>query len=211
MKNPKSEGTNTLQWKPAKWEIFSEATNTPLFITEATALDCFTFEQKAAGISADSAIDWIISNHVTGAEDSPINNVTATELGLSFPDKMAMIQVIKMQDALKVEPLDNRTPSTSKHFRINHADFIKGIEFFCEDPPFNHRASDTDDIPSALIEMARSNITITWLEFGIEPVLLGMAKLDLLPYFVADIGIRHYSQLLSRIPKKKRLLRLSDG
>lgn len=208
MKHPKDNTNDILRWQPAQWEYLTESTGQSLVITEATASDCFLFEQKASAISTDSAIDWLISNQAISKDGTAINNVTAVELGLTFPDKMAMVQIIKMQGVLKVEPLDNRSPSTSKHFRINHEDLSEGIEFTCEDPPFNHRASDPDDIPSALFEMARSNITIQWLEFGIEPVILGMAHLDFLPYFVADVGIRHYSQLLSRTPKKKKLQKL---
>lgn len=207
MKHPKDNSSDILTWQPAQWEYSTESTGQLLVITEATASDCFTFEQKASAISSDSAIDWLISNQAISKDGTAINNVTAIELGLTFPDKMAMVQIIKMQGVLKVEPLDNRSPSTSKHFRINHEDLSEGIEFTCEDPPFNHRASDSDDIPSALFEMAQNNITIQWLEFGIEPVVLGKANLDFLPYFVADVGIRHYSQLLSRVPKKKRLPR----
>lgn len=203
--------TAVINWQPSEWEYQSEATQKKLTITEGTAADCFEFEQKASAISSDAAADWIISKYVLTEGDRSINLVTAAELGLNFADKMAALQIIKMQDGLSVEPLDNRDKSTTKHFKINHPDFVEGMTFKCEDPPFNHRASDYSDIPSALIELAKNNITIEWLAYGVEAVVISNAKLDSLPYFVGDVGIRHYSQMLTRIPKKKRLLKQSVG
>lgn len=197
--------TQTLQWEPSQWEYASEATNKILTVTEATAADCFEFEKKAAAISPDAAADWLISKYVTIGENVNINPVTATEHGLNFADKMATLQIIKMQDGLTVEPLDDRNSIVTKHFKINHGEFVDGVTFRCEDPPFNHRASDYFDIPTALADLAKNNITIEWVAYGFEAVQVGHAKLDLLPYFVGDVGIRHYSQMLARIPKKKKL------
>jgi hypothetical protein len=199
------------KWQPSQWEYPSEATNIPLSITEGTAADCFEFEQKASAISVDAAADWLISKYVMAKDDKSINLVTAAEFGLNFADKMAALQIIKMQDGLSVEPLDNRDKATTKHFRINNKEFIEGLTFRCEDPPFNHRASDCADIPAALIELAKNNIIIEWLAYGVEPITIGQSQLDSLPYFVGDVGIRHFSQMLSRIPKKKRLQKRSDG
>lgn len=208
----KSEQKTTIvNWHPSQWEYSSEATNIPLNITEGTAADCFEFEQKASAISADAAADWLISKYVTADKDRSINLVTAAEFGLNFADKMASLQIIKMQEGLMVEPIDNRDKLTTKHFKINHPDLIEGVTFKCEDPPFNHRASDYFDVPTALIELAKNNITIEWLAYGIEPIVLSQAQLEKLPYFVGDVGIRHFSQMLARVPKKKRLQKQSDG
>lgn len=195
------------KWEPSSWEYRSEATDKLLIITEATASDCFDFEKKAAAISPDAAADWLISKYVTMEDNVSINPVMAAEYGLNFADKMAALQIIKMQDGLNIEPLDNRNSNVSKHFKVNYDEFIDGVTFYCEDPPFNHRASDYFDIPTALAELAKSNITIEWLAYGFEAVKVREANLDSLPYFVGDIGIRHYSQMLSRIPKKKKLLK----
>lgn len=203
--------TSATVWTPTQWEYDSQATKTPLIITEATASDCFEFEKKASAISADAAADWLISKYVMAENDRSINLVTAAELGLNFADKMAALQIIKMQEGLSVEPLDERDKATTKHFKINHEDFFEGVTFKCEDPPFNHRASDYFDIPNALIELARNNITIEWLAYGVEAVTIGQAQLEKLPYFVGDVGIRHFSQMLSRIPQKKRLQKRSGG
>lgn len=198
----------TETWEPQKWEFESEATKQKLTVTEATALDCFEFERKVAAMSSDAAADWIISKYVETADGDSINLVLAAELGLSFPDKVGLLQIIKMQDGLFVEPLDGRDPLTTKIFKVNNPDLIDGVRFECEDPPFNHRASDYSDIPSALADLAQNNIQIQWIKYGLEPTIMGNAKLDKLPYFVGDVGIRHYSQLLSRIPKKKKLQKL---
>lgn len=210
MKEQKISATSPIieiieKWNPQQWEFESEATKQILTVTEAVASDCFEFEKKVAAMSSDAAADWLISKYVMTPEGDSINLVLAAELGLSFPDKVGLLQIIKMQDGLFIEPLDGRDPVTTKIFKVNNPELIEGVSFICEDPPFNHRASDYLDIPSALADLAQNNIQIQWDKYGVEPVKIGNAKLDNLPYFVGDVGIRHYSQLLSRIPKKKKL------
>ena len=212
----KNDTANTPQvapkvWEPQRWEYISEATASKLIVTEATTHDCFEFEKKAATLTSDAAMDWLISKYCTTEKETAINLVTASELGLSFPDKIGIIQIIKIQDGLRVEPLDGREKNSTKIFMLYHEDLEGGIKYTCEDPPFNHRASDYKDIPAALVEMAKNNILIEWEAVNLKPVRIGESDLNQLPYFVGDVGIKHYSQLLSRVPKKKKLPRRLDG
>lgn len=213
MKSDANNITKTAQkiWEPQRWEYTSEATQSKIIVTEATTSDCFEFEKKAASLSSDAAMDWLISKYCLTEKQTAINLVTAAELGLSFPDKVGIMQIIKIQDGLTVEPLDGREKNTTKVFMLYHEDLEGGVKFTCEDPPFNHRASDYEDIPTALVEMAKNNIVIEWETINLKPTTIGDADLTRLPYFVGDVGIKHYSQLLSRVPKKKKLPKLSDG
>ena len=199
-------------WEPKSWVYSSQGSDKELIVTEGTAAECYTYESKIPMLKQDAAADWLISNKVVSAEDkTSLNLVKANELGLTFPDKVALLHIIKLADGLSIIPLDNRDAITTKHFEIYHEDSLTRVTLNCEDPPYNHRSTDFDDTATALIEISKQNVVISWEEFSIENVRLGQTDLDRIPYFVADVAIKHFSQLITRIPKKKKLLRQSDG
>lgn len=205
-KSDKNQQQNIIKvWEPVKWLYTSQGSEKELIVTEGTAEDCFTFEQKVAKLSTDAAIDWLVSNKVTMLDGNHINLVNAVELGLTFPDKAALIKIIKMNQGLTVHPLDKRSEAETKIFNLSHEDSLTTIKFKCEDPPFNHRLNSSGDMVDALIDLSKENIVIEWDEYNLKPVKLGDCNLLQLPYFVADISILHFTQLMGRTPKKKIL------
>lgn len=199
-------------WEPKSWVYTSQGSNRELIVTEGTTAESFTYEKKVSTLSRDAAADWLISNKVISADDNTsVNLVKANELGLTFPDKVALLHIIKMADGLTIIPLDDRDAITSKYYKIHHEDSLTSVTLDCEDPPYNHRSSDFDDMAAALIEISKQNIVIDWEEFAISKARLGQLNLEQLPYFVGDIAMKHFTQLITRVPKKKKLLRQSNG
>jgi hypothetical protein len=211
MKTEHKKTSNSHGWIAQSWEYLSEAAEIPIKVTEATSADCLTFEKKAAQISADAGSDWLISTYCTDQNGDPLILTRAASMELSLTDKISLLQIIKCQDNLRIEPLDNRSSLLTKTFLIVSPDCQDGFRLTCGDPAFNFRTADYENVADTIFSLVENNVTVASSEHGIEEVKLKDYDLARLPYYVLDISVRHYSQLLSRVPKKKKLQKLLDG